>query len=81
MFLLTPYQDTSRKEDETNPQSSEEQGDVLFHLKCHLFPQRSWELHLTVGFNLNWILTYSLHRACRPKLSSQLEPGLENGNV
>lgn len=57
MFFLTPYQDTSRKEDETNPQSSEEQGDVLFHLKCHLFPQRSWELHLTVGFNLNWILT------------------------
>lgn len=53
MFFLAPYKDTSQKEDGTNPPGSEEQGDVFLHLKCHLLPQRSWELHLADGLNLN----------------------------
>lgn len=53
MSFLAPYMVTSQKEDGTNPQGSEEQGEELFHLKCHSLPQRRVELHLTHGLNPN----------------------------
>lgn len=53
MSFLAPYVVTSQKEDGTNPQGTEEQGEELFHLKCHLLRQRRVELHLTDGLNHN----------------------------
>jgi len=41
MSFLTPYVDTSHKENGTNPQGSEERGEELFYLKSLLLPQRS----------------------------------------
>ena len=40
-----------KKEDGTNQHGSRERGEELFHLKCHLLPPRSREIHLADGLS------------------------------